>query len=617
MTFASAWALAGLLLLAPLVALHLRHRHHLAREVPSLLVWREVDALPSTGERGRRLPPLPLLLLLQAAAIVFLVIALAQPHTSGAARAPARVVVIDDSLRMSAPGQLAAARRAALGVIGAAPAGARVAIVVAGATPVTIYRGGAAGASAALQKIHPTAAPANLAPALATASGLLGDRRDRIAVIRAPEDTLPAYRAARGELRDIAIGARVPDQGIFDAGARCGIGSPSICEIYAKVVNASNRPVHDRYAAQAAGRPPLTGEVNLAANASAEMALLASPGEHVTLGLSGRDPIAADDSAAVTVPGEGGAAGSTTVTLVGTRARSLALAQALVSVPGVSLRLATPATYSPADAADSGLLVLDGWLPQGRLPQAPALLLVDPPRLPGGKTGSKTGGTLPDTVVSGSDPTNSLLTDVDLSSLDIGRGTARRLSLPGWITPVAWSPSGPLIAAGDSGRQRVAVFAFEPGRSNLPQLPSFPVLIANLVAWASRWAPPAATAGEPILVDATPGAQTATLSSAGAVIERARLHSSPVSLSVPGPGFYSVTESGPGVRRTATVAASAATPATPPATPAATAVDLRSARGGSQITAATPLDDWFLAAALVALLLEASYWATRRQRVLA
>ena len=610
MTFASAWALAGLLLLVPLVVLHLQHRHHPVREVPSLLVWREVDALPSPGDRGRRrLPSLPLLLLLQAAAIVFLVIALAQPRASGAARAPARVVVIDDSLRMSAPGRLTAAREAALRAIDAPPAGASAAIVVAGASPRTIYRGRGAGASAALAKIQPTAAPANLAAALVTASGLLGGRSDRIAVIRAPEDALPAHTAAHGELRDITIGAPVSDQGIFDASARCGIGSPSTCEIYAKVVNASGRPVRDRYIAQAAGRPPLTGEVNLAANSNAEVALLAGPGEKVTLRLPVGDAIAADDSAAVTVPGEGGAPGATTVTVVGTRSRSLSLAQALVSVPGVTLRLATPASYRAADASKSALVVLDGWLPHGRLPAAPALLLVDPPRLPGGRIG----GTLSDTVVSGSDATSPLLEDVDLSSLAIDRDSARSLSLPSWITPVAWSPTGPLVAAGNDGRRRVAVFGFEPGQSNLPQLPSFPVLIGNLVAWGSHWAPPAATAGTPILVNATPGARTVTLSSAGRVIERAPLHNSPASLSVPNPGFYAVTERGPGVDRTATVAASAATPATP----APTAVDLRSARSGARAIAPTPLDDWFLAAALAAILLEALYWATRRQRVLA
>ncbi len=600
--------LAGLLLLVPLIALHLRNRGNPVRKVPSLLVWRELDTLPAIGSRGRRLPALPLLLLLQAAAIVFLVFALAEPQLNHGTPTPGRVIVLDDSLWMSPAGRLTVARDVALHIVHSAPPGAPISIVLADASPATIYRGNAAGARAVLARVRPTAAPADLATALRVASGTLDGVHDRIEVIRAPQDAMPATNAAPGELSDITVGPTVSDQGIFDASARCGIGSPSDCEVYATVVNASRAPAVDRYTAQAIGRVPLKGNVDLAAGASAEIALLADPGENVELSLPARDGLADDDTAAVTVPGAGGVPSGTVVTLVGTRKRSLALAQALVSVPGVHVRLSTPAQYSPADADRSTLLVLDGWLPAGPLPAAPATLLVDPPRLPDGRVG----GTLSDTVVSGTDATSPLLSGVDLSSLDVNHGTARDLTLPPWLTAAVWSPSGPLLSAGDNGRRRLAVLAFEPARSNLPQLSSFPVLIANLVAWASRWAPPSASAGTPILVDATPGARSASLSRAGAVIERTRLRGRPASFVVPEPGFYTVTERGPRIDRTAQVAVSATTPVAASSTP----VDLRIGLL-KQTSAPKPLEPWFLAAALLALVLEASYWATRRIRTIA
>lgn len=609
MTFASVWALAGLLALVPLVALHLRARGHPIRQVPSLLLWRQLEELPSPGDTGRRLPPLSVLLFLQIAAVAFLVIALAQPRADGGARAASKVVVIDDSLWMSPPGRLIAAKRSALRFIHAVPSGGTVAIVAAGATPSTIYRGPAARASAALRSIRPTAAPANLAAALVTASGLLAGKRDQIDVIHAPEDRLPATTAAGGELRSAAIGSPIADQGIFDASARCGIGSPRICEVYAEVVNHSSRVVDDRYTAQAAGRQSLAGQVKLAAHANAKIALLASPGAHVTLSLTERDGIQADNAAAVTVPGQGGGAGVTNVTLVGARAQALPLAQALVADPGVRLRIAKPAAYRASAAKRAGVLVFDGTLPRGGWPAAPAVLLVNPPHIPGGRVGAS----LTDARVSGTDDTSSLLKGVDLSSLDIDRGAAHGLSLPDWITPVVWSPDGPLIAAGDDGHQRVAVLAFNPAQSNLPQLSGFPVLVANLVAWASQWAPPSATTGAPILVDATPGARTVSLSLAGKVIERVRLGDTPASLLAPKPGFYSVTEHGQGVDRTTTIAASTATPATAGGTP----VDLLSSRTGARTSPATPLDDWFVTAALVAVTLEALYWTARRRRMLA
>ena len=562
---------------------------------------------PHLASTGHRLPPLSLLLLLQVAAVVFLVIALAEPRLNGGARPPGRVVVVDDSLWMSPPGRLTAARRAALRVIHAAPSGSTVAIVAAGATPETVYRGPVAGAQTALDSIRPTTAPANLAAALTTASGLLDGGRDQVDVIHPLEDRLPVTTAASGELHNFVIGSQVVDQGFFDASARCGIGSPQVCEVNAKLVNSSNQVVDDRYTAQAVGYQPLTGRVKLAADANAEIALLASPGAHVTLSLPAGDGISADNSAAIAVPGEDGGAGVTNVTLVGVRERALPLAQALVSDPGVRLRILKPAAYRAADAHRAGMLVFDGSLPPGRLPATPAVLLVDPRHMPAGKVGAP----LTDARVSGTDATSPLLDGVDLSSLDIDRGTARSLSLPGWITPVVWSADGPLMAAGDDGHQRVGVLAFNPGQSNLPQLPAFPVMIANLVAWASRWAPPTVTAGMPMRVDATPGARMVSLSLAGKAIERARLGDTATSLVAPKPGFYSITEHGPRVDRTTTVAASVGTPAAPAATP----VDLSSARSGPGTSPATPLDDWFLAAALVAVTLEALYWKAGRRRI--
>ncbi len=100
---------------------------------------------------------------------------------------------------------------------------------------------------------------------------------------------------------------------------------------------------------------------------------------------------------------------------------------------------------------------------------------------------------------------------MNLSSLSIDPRSARDLALPGWLTQVAWSPAGPLIAAGGNGRQRIAIISFEPSRSNLPQLASFPIMAANLVGWGLAWAPASAVAGLPILADAIPGATTASL----------------------------------------------------------------------------------------------------------
>jgi hypothetical protein len=299
------------------------------------------------------------------------------------------------------------------------------------------------------------------------------------------------------------------------------------------------------------------------------------------------------------------------VTIVGEPSVALATAQAFAAVPGVTLRLRTRATFHRSDAQQSSLVVLDHWIPKSGLPPSPAVLLVDPPRLPGGRVA----GALAETVVSGTDAGSELLGGVELSALSIEAHAASRLEPPRWLAPVVWSPAGVLLAAGDNGRQRVAVMSFEPGQSNLPQLPALPILAANLVQWASGWAPTSASAGAPFSVDASSGVRALTLERAGKSIERLHVAQAPVALSLHTPGLYTLRETGPGIKRDALLAVNTAEATTEATGAANETIDLRAAM--SSASAAPPVNqaDWFLAAALAILCLEWAYWVTRRRRV--
>src|SRR5436305_6168871 len=101
MTFGRPWWLAGLALLVPLVVLHLRRRDRAVTEAPSLLVWRNVGAAPESSSQRRR-PPRPWPLLIQAAIVVLLVAALAQPQLIRPVAPGPRVLVVDTSVRMAA-----------------------------------------------------------------------------------------------------------------------------------------------------------------------------------------------------------------------------------------------------------------------------------------------------------------------------------------------------------------------------------------------------------------------------------------------------------------------------------------------------------------------------------
>src|SRR4029077_20762526 len=144
-------------------------------------------------------------------------------------------------------------------------------------------------------------------------------------------------------------------------------------------------------------------------------------------------------------------------------------------------------------------------IPPAGLPPAPAVALIAPPRLPGGAVG----GPLSAAPVSSTAAGDDLIRGVDLRSLSVDRDAARRLTLPGWLEAVVSSPGGPLLAAGDNGRQRLAVLAFDPPDSNLAQLSAFPILARNLERWAAGWT----SAGDDgsLAIDAPPGATRATV----------------------------------------------------------------------------------------------------------
>jgi hypothetical protein len=343
----------------------------------------------------------------------------------------------------------------------------------------------------------------------------------------------------------------------------------------------------------------------VAPHSSTDVVLSARPSEQVSLRLDSGDALPYAREAWVTVPSAADGPATSTVTVVGVPADATAVARAFAAVPGVTLRLSTPATYDAAGARGSALTILDAWLPRSGLPPSPSVLLIDPPQIAGGHVE----GRLADSTVSGTDSSSGLLAGVDLTSLEINQGVARRFEIPSYMTPVAWSPDGPLLAAGDDGSRRVAVLSLDPSQSDLPQLASFPVLAADLVRWGAGWAPASAPAGEPLPINATPGGHRLALVLAGHAVASARLHG-PVALPVARAGLYSVRETGSGVDRDAAVAVSAATPYATAglSEPTATSVGVRPRNRPTRAP-------WFLAVGLAALVLEWAYWRSRAPRL--
>jgi Ca-activated chloride channel homolog len=614
LTLLSGAALAALGLAVPLIALHLRRRKPPRRAVGSLLAWRDLPAVGGGGVRKVGLPPMPLLLALQLLALALLVFAVAQPASKKSTTSSSHVYVVDESMWMGATEggttRIDAARTALRERLAEVPADEAVRIVGAGAIPSVLFEGEAAEASAALAELRAGPGAANLPAALRLASGLRADDDSPVVLLRAPEEAAPQVRGGGSSYEDQVVGKPVADVGLGSASAHCDRLGAEECEVFVRVSNHSGSAQKVPVRIVASGAAPSTETVDVPAGGSAPLIFSAPPGTAVEAGLEPGDGLAADDSAFVSVPEPGGER----ITLVGNRTRALPLARALASVPGVRLRLRTAHTYKATDPGTSDLLVLDGFVPKGGLPDAPGLLLVNPPSVPGGEVLGK----MHDSRMSGLEAASPLLEGVDLSSLTIGSGASKRLALPDSLSAAAWSSEGPLIAAGTDQGSRLAILSFEPSESNLPQLAGFPTLIDNIVAWSQRLAPQSAAAGTPFTLAEPPGTTGATLQSvAGGGEDLEVAPGGEVPVSIARPGNYVLTLSGPwGTRRLAVAVNPAAAPSG-----AAAPVDL---------TAPAPTIDaghtnwrhWLLIAALVVLILEALYawwrepdraWTTRRR----
>jgi hypothetical protein len=355
----------------------------------------------------------------------------------------------------------------------------------------------------------------------------------------------------------------------------------------------------DHYSATVRGARTVSFKSSVPAHSSRTIALTAQPGEILHLRLQGRDALAADNSASVSVPGTDNAPDAATVTLVGDPTTALPLAQAFASVPGVTLLLRTPTGYSSRDARKSELVVLDGMLPAGGLPGSPAVLLIAPPSLPGGSIDGKMAAPTVSSTASGSP----FLQGVDLASLNVDRGAASVLSLPQWMSPVVSTPNGPLLAAGDNGRQRVAVLAFDPSRSNLSQLAALPILARNIVGWADDWT---ALGGDGSLrIDAVPEAAHATLGTRPAF----SLAGGAVGVTNLAKGIHLVSATGAGVAYRRTLVSALAAPADGAGAGAAPA-DIAAWASTASPPSERSLAPWLIVLALVAMVAE---WATWRR----
>lgn len=474
-------ALAG-----PLIVLYMLRSRRQRIEVPSTLLWQQLDLPVSSAVPWQKLRLTPLLIL-QLLVLAAFVLTLARPfYTQQTLLGPHTVFVVDTSGSMAMAGRLERAKTLAFDLITDLSEANQVSVVEAGPAPqvlVAFARDPELVASA-LAELVPTGGRADLSGAIRLARGLATpDRPTNVLIFSDGGDTpLPEEPVAGADyvmMDDIGPNLAITVWSLEPS-------TEGTTRAFLQASNFSAEPASVRAEVMVNGLTAGFVDLEIAPLTDARQTtpIDAGPGDVVSVSLlDSTDSLPMDDRASLVVGGGPDRA----VSIVGSGSPFLA---ALVdAMPGFA-----SANDGPAD-----VLIVDG----GALPEIDRpTWLIAPTSAPEGVTISEL---VRNTAVTYQRPGEPILDSVDLSEVAVAE--AQVVVAPRWLTLVR-AGEVPLILLGEVNGHRVAYFTFDLTHSNLVVQVGFPILGARILEWlggGSAGAVSTEPAGAPIAMSAPAG----------------------------------------------------------------------------------------------------------------
>ena len=454
-------ALYYLLALIPALALA-----YLVRERPRRVVVSSVLAFRALrARRGQRFggwPRLDWMFFVEMLIIALAVLAIAEPYVTRTGNPIA--VVLDDSAAMqaaAAPGRTRFdSARAALTEALAREGPGEVNLYLTAPQP---HRAGppfasAAEASAALANLHPADTPSDQAALSGLLSGLASDTRLRRVIYAgarplatpalpprieafASSDPLPNYAIGSFVLRRESLG-----QAALHARLTVANFSPA-AQTLQLAITGDGRPVGH---AQAHLEPGQIGAI--------EFPNLTPAGIY-RASLTPADGFALDNVAWATA----GAVKSISILFV---TPTPADAAGLEGLPGISVRVASPSSFSPKDLASADLAIFEYAVPK-EMPPVNTLLVMPPPGDPVFGFNVQPAANV---EITGWPPTGPLTDSVNFRLLNLHGG--EYLGQHQWLQAIVTGSGGALMLAGERSGHRIVALGFNPfpylGRQNLP-----------------------------------------------------------------------------------------------------------------------------------------------------
>ncbi|TCP59041.1 putative membrane protein (TIGR02226 family) [Tumebacillus sp. BK434] len=489
MSWMSPWMLSFLAALPVIAILYLLKRTYEKVTVPSTLLWgqvlREMEANRPWQKLRRNL-----LLLLQLLLALLLALALARPALHGEGPvAEHTIIVLDLSPSMAAEGadgtRLEAGKKKVKDLIQQLHPPQRLTLIAMGQEPRVL--GSGSDSNELLSRLDTAAqeyGKADYEGALSLAAALS---------VQEPESDVRIYSDGNWGIDPALLPkfGRKPTVETSDAAANLGIYhaaglvSGTEGQLVATVKNDSAAAVTvEVEVLDSQGRVLDAKQVEIPAEGQAPLTWTRLPAEtYYEVRLPGADGLEADNRVTV-LPQV-----STTKKVWLSTAGNVFLEKALGIGGNTTVERGADPDTPPQDA---DLYVYDGVLPKAW--PSGAVLLINPPQ---GEGIFKTGGLLEPGKLQAVRADSPLLQHIELEKVHLK--AVRQLDAPAWLQPVAKSGDAPLLLAGAGEGRRVAVLAFDLHQSDLPLLPSFPILIKQIKAYlapASGTAIGQVTAGE-------------------------------------------------------------------------------------------------------------------------
>ena len=464
-------------LLAVLLVMYLLRPRRRRIVVPSLMLWLEDDR-NVTGSSFWRWLRRHLLLILQALALMALILSLARPAWSQSERiAHDLVLIVDGSGRFTAPAGTGtlfeSVKLTAREYVEGIGSPAAVSIILAANLPqiVAVRESGVGAVGDALRGLEPGYGPADMEAALEIGQSILRDGPGgSIAIISDGR-----FRIANSQL--------LANAGLVDV-------IPGASELRIDRVTARQAP--------GGGMQVLVGVASTFADSSAVDVTLSAGGEEIASqtvqvpanGWAGAvfEDVRTASTADITValrgqPASESRAGATPSRMSpSTELRAAVVSgepssyiRALDILPNVIVQGIAPSSYDPEAKFD--LYVFDRFVPE-TLPKASMIFFNPPLDNLVFEVSAEVSGSLP------IEAHNSLLLQfVDLSFLEPGEGGS--ISIPEWSRPDLLLDAGAAMFHGILDGRRTVVASFDPVDAGMTDTAAFPMFMMNAVEWAN------------------------------------------------------------------------------------------------------------------------------------